>query len=189
MPASVIPVTGINEGFVGCISNEGYSLRTPRPVTPTDTLNIAYGESLVLIAATNTYSSVAQFILNGGTLTSATPVGVAVANTATNGNFPLSGTLGANTPGGYFAPGQVCDGLTQGTIDVYCRVGTPAGAGVGVYIRTALNGSIPAGVVGGFEAQADGSNTVLMTNLVWKTGKFVTANGVAQLTVLSRQIP
>lgn len=188
MPATVIPVTGINEGFVGNISNEGYSLRTPRNVNPADTLNIAFGESLVL-NSNNTYSSVATFIAASGTVTSATPMGIAVANTKTNSTFPLNGTNLAYTPGGAFTPGQVCDGLVQGTIDVFCRVGTPSGAGGTVYIRVALNGAFPNGVVGGFEAASDGGNTVALTNIQWKTGIFDSSTGVAQVTVLLRTIP
>lgn len=188
MPATVIPVTGINEGFVGNISSEGLSLRVPRPLNVTDTKNIAFGEALVL-NSNNTYSSVAQFIANGGTLTSSTPLGIAVTNTKTNATFPLNGSNGTMTPGGYYTPGQVVDGLVQGTIDVYVNNGTPVGAGSTVYVRVALNGAIPAGVVGGFEAVADGANTVALTNVVFKTGLFVSAQGVAQVTVLNRQIP
>lgn len=189
MPATVIPVTGINEGFVGNISNEGFSLRTPRNVSPTDTLSIAFGETLKL-NLDNTYSSIAQFILGGGTFTTAVALGIAVANTKTNGTFPLNGTNEAFTPGGSFTPGQVCDALVQGTIDVFCRVGTPTGAGGTVYLRTALNGAFPAGVVGGLEAVADGGNTVALTNVQWKTGIADSSNSnVYQVTILLRQIP
>jgi hypothetical protein len=189
MPATVIPVTGINEGFVGNISSEGYSLRVPRTVNPADTLNIAFGESLVL-NNNNTYSSVASFIAGSGTLTASTRLGIAVANTKTNGTFPLNGSNDVLTPGGFFTPGQVCDALVQGTIDVFCNVGTPTGAGGAVYVRVALNGAFPAGVVGGFEAVADGSNTVLLTNVVWKTGiAQPSATTVFQATILARQIP
>lgn len=188
MPATVIPVTGINEGFVGNISSEGLSLRTPRVVEPTDTKNIAFGEAAVL-NADNTYSSVASFIAKGGTFTATTPMGIAVANTKTNGTFPLNGNAGVMTPAGSFAPGQTADVLVQGAIDVQINNGTPTGAGGTVYLRTALNGSIPAGVVGGFEAAADGTNTVALTNVVFKTGKSTGSTGVYQVTILSRQIP
>lgn len=188
MPATVIPVTGINEGFVGNISNEGYSLRTPRSINPTDTLNVAFGETMVL-NLNNTYSSVAEFILGSGTVTDDTAICLAVANTKTNPTFPLNGTNDAFTPGGTYTPGQVADALVQGTMDVFCRVGTPTGAGGPVYVRVALNGAFPAGVVGGLEAVADGGNTVLVSNMQWKTGIFDSSTGVAQVTILTRQIP
>lgn len=188
MPATVIPVTGINEGFVGNISNEGYSLRTPRTVNPADTLNIDFGETLVL-NLNNTYSSVATFIAGSGTVTANTPLGIAAANIKTNPTFPLNGSNDVFTPGGTYTPGQVCDGLVQGIIDVFCRVGTPTGAGGTVYIRVALNGTFPAGVVGGLEAVADGGNTVALTNIKWKTGVSKGGNSVYQVTILQRQIP
>lgn len=189
MPANVIPVTGVAEGFVGKISNEGISLRTPRTVNPTDTLNVAFGESLV-VNANNTYSSVAQFIQGGGTFTANTPLGIAVANIKTNSTFPLNGTNQAFTPGGVFTPGQICDALVQGTIDVFVRNGTPTGANGTVYLRVAANAGIPAGVVGGFEAVADGTNTVALTNVKFKTGVLDTSGTipVAQVTVLTRTI-
>jgi hypothetical protein len=78
------------------------------------------------------------------------------------------------------------DGLVQGTINVSCNNGTPT-AGGNVYIRVALNGAIPAGVIGDLEAVADGANTVLLTNFKWKTG-FKEIDNTAQVTILARTI-
>jgi hypothetical protein len=74
--------------------------------------------------------------------------------------------------------------LERGGVTVNVRVGTPTIGGA-VYIRTVANASFPDGVVGGFEAAADGSNTVLLTNAKWATLK--DANGVAELSILTRQ--
>jgi hypothetical protein len=151
MPATIIPVQGIYLGFVGNISNEGYSLRTPRQVNLTAN-NIGFGETLVL-NSNNTYSSVKQFIAGGGTMTATTPMGIAVSNVHTNGVWPQNG--GTNLSAGFFAPGQMCDALVQGTINVYVQNGTPTGAQGPVYLRVALNAAIPAAVVGGLEAVVD----------------------------------
>jgi len=184
MPATFIPVTGLNLGPVGAISQQDFSLRTPRQVRPADTLNLKFGEAAVL-NLDNTYSSVAQFILGGGTFTATIPMGIAVANTRTNGTFPLAG--GQNTPGGFYAPGNEADVATVGTVNVQINNGTPPGAGSPVYVRKVLNGAIPAGVVGGFEAVADSTNTVALTNVVFKTG-IIGPDGTAQVCILARQM-
>jgi hypothetical protein len=185
MPASVIPVKGLYLGFVGNISNEGYSLRTARQVKISDTNAIAFGETFVL-NTDNTYSSVKTFVAGSGTVTAATPIGIAVSNVNINPTYNTQGTDGVNTPGGVYLPGTIMDGLVQGTINVSCNNGTPT-AGGNVYIRTVLNGAIPAGVVGGLEAQADGSNSVLYPNFKWKTG-FLETDLTAQVTILQRTI-
>jgi hypothetical protein len=153
MPATFIPVTGLNLGPVGAVSQSDFPLRTPRQVNPTDTRNIAFGETAVL-NANNTYSSVAQFIQNGGTVTGSTPIGLAAANTRTNPTFPMAGSGGSMMPGGYYAPGNIADVMTQGTMNVVCNNGTPS-AGSAVYVRTAANPLLPSAVVGGLEAVAD----------------------------------
>lgn len=186
MPASVIPVKGLFLGFVGSISNEGYSLRSARQVRPTDTLSIAFGETAVL-NADNTYSSVKEFILLGGTLTASIPVGIAPSNVNINPAYNTAGSNDAATPGGVYLPGSIADLLVQGTINVSCNNGTPT-AGGAVFIRKTVNGAIPLGVVGGLEAVADGSNTVAYPNFSWKTG-FLETDLTAQVTILARQIP
>jgi len=176
MPASVIPVKGLYLGFVGNISNEGYSLRTARQVNPSDSDNVAFGETFVL-NTNNTYSSVKQFLANGaGVISSSTPIGIAVSNVNINPTYNTAGTDDVLTPGGVYLPGSIMDGLVQGTINVSCNNGTPT-AGGPVYIRTALNGAIPAGVVGGLEAQAD-PNPVT-------TATLTTTSGSATATVSS----
>jgi hypothetical protein len=182
MPATVIPVSGLLLGFVGNISNEGYSLRTPRAVNAADTKNVGFGEPVVL-NLNNTYSSVAQFIAGGGTMTATKPMAIAVSNVHTNNVHPASG--GQNLSAGFYGPGQICDALVQGTINVQINNGTPTGAGGPVFIRVLANGAIPAGIIGGLEAIADGTNTVALTNVVFKTG-FLETDGTAQVTILNR---
>ena len=186
MPATVIPVRGLYLGFVGNISNEGYSLRSSRIVNATDTLSIAFGETIVL-NTNNSYSSLKQFITSAGTFTATTPLGIAVSNVNINPTYAAQGTYSVFTPGGVYLPGQIMDGLVQGTINVSCNNGTPT-AGGAVYVRKLVNGAIPAGVVGGLEAVADGTNTVAYPNFSWKTG-YLETDTTAQVTILARQIP
>ena len=188
MPGSVIPVTGLILGPVGSISQTDFPLVSPRLVNSTDTISPNFGDPCVL-NANNTYSNVAQFIANGGTLTGTTPLGVAKETTLVNPYYPNAG--GQSMPAGTYAPGTELNLLTRGTINVAINNGTPTGAGQPVYVRVSANGAL--NIIGGFEAIADGAHTVQIPNLVFKTGILSTdpATGqvTAQLTILNRLVP
>lgn len=79
---------------------------------------------------------------------------------------------------------DMVNALNRGAVVVNCNNGTPT-AGGAVYVRIKENASVVGGVVGGFEAAADGENTVLLTNVQWTNG-YVDANGVAEITILTR---
>jgi hypothetical protein len=179
----VIPVTGLNLGFPGTVSRLGERVIASRPVFATSTLNIAFGEAVVIDTATDTYRSVADLIAASGTFTAAKFAGVGVRQIKTNLQFA---TLGNGSPASnaYFAPNQMAGILERGSISVLCRVGTPVSQSA-VYVRVALNGAFPAGVVGGFEAAADGSNTVQVPGVVWRTSQ-IDGNSVAEITLLNR---
>lgn len=84
---------------------------------------------------------------------------------------------------GEYAPGDVVSVFQRGSIQVHCQRGTPALGGA-VYVRITANGSYETAVVGGFEAEADSSNTVQLTNAQW--GGPPDANGIAELVILTR---
>lgn len=84
---------------------------------------------------------------------------------------------------GQYNPGDPVSVFQRGSIQVYCQRGTPALGGA-VYVRITANGSYETAVVGGFEAEADSSNTVQLTNAQW--GGPADANGIAELVILTR---
>lgn len=86
------------------------------------------------------------------------------------------------TPGEY-APGDPVSVFQRGSIQVFCQRGTPALGGP-VYVRTVANPSYSRAVVGGFEAEADSTNTEELTNCQW--GGAPDANGIAELVILTR---
>ena len=83
---------------------------------------------------------------------------------------------------GSYAQSEAVPVFMRGAINVKCNVGTPKLGGT-VYVRIAANESIPTGVVGGFEAAADGDNTVELTNCQWAGAADV--NGIAELRILT----
>lgn len=76
------------------------------------------------------------------------------------------------------------DILSRGFICIKVNAGTPKPNGK-VYIRIKANSSIPDGVIGGFEAAADGANTIEIPNVRFITGE-VDVNKVAEVTILTR---
>ena len=84
---------------------------------------------------------------------------------------------------GAYNPGEVVSVFKRGRINVLCQNGSPAFGG-DVYVRVKLNkSSYPNAVVGGFEAAADSSNSVKLTNAKWRGP--ADANGVAELSILN----
>lgn len=83
-----------------------------------------------------------------------------------------------------YLDGQACDVLVRGNCVVKCQRGTPV-AGAAVYVRVTANASYPDAVVGGFEASADSSNTVQVSNIEWTTGE-IDDNLIAEVTIKTR---
>lgn len=201
----VIPVSGPYLGFPGKISRLGKRTVAARPVynavptvgQPGVSKAIPFGAAVIIqpdSVALSTgptggaYQSAADFedttIVGNGTITAALFAGIAIAEVLTTG--PHSSYLQPADPlTGSYLPGLMCEVLEEGTIVVQILVGTPVG-GAAVYIRKALNGSYPAGVVGGLEASVgDSSNTVALTGVVFRTG-ILDANNMCEITLLNR---
>ena len=182
MPQQIIGLSQ-NLGFPGTVSRNGDELiEGNRAVKQTDATGPKFGDPVVLNTdvAFGSYSSVAAYIAGGGTFTSAKFAGIAVREVKTSLNY-----LAQNGIGSYF-PGTHVPVLERGSMSVTCNVGTPVANGP-VYVRIAVNAQIQAGVVGGFEATADGANSILLTNAVWHQGQ-IDVNNTAEITVLARTI-
>jgi hypothetical protein len=78
---------------------------------------------------------------------------------------------------GEYAPNEAVSVFQRGSIHVKCQKGSPAIDGT-VYVRVTASGNYP---VGGFEAEADGANTVALANAQW--GGPADNNGVAELRI------
>lgn len=167
-------------GMVGkAPSRNGDDVISGRMVNTARTANLTYGDPVVLLS-TGQVQSVADFIAGGGTFTASLFAGIAV------GEFHLSLSLGATTSTnpavGQYVPGQMAGVLRRGNAIVQVNNGTPT-PGAPVYIRISTSASVPAGVVGQFEATSDSSHTVELTNVVFYTGEDTT--GAAEVTILS----
>lgn len=78
---------------------------------------------------------------------------------------------------GQYAPDEPVSVFQRGCINVKCQKGTPVIDGT-VYVRVTASGNY---IVGGFEAEADGANTVALANAQW--GGPADTNGVAELRI------
>ena len=78
---------------------------------------------------------------------------------------------------GQYAPQEAVSVFQRGCINVKCQKGSPVIDGT-VYVRVTASGNY---VVGGFEAEADGTNTVALVNAQWNGP--ADNHGVAELRI------
>jgi len=83
-----------------------------------------------------------------------------------------------------FAAGEAVSVFMRGAVNVKCQKGAPQLGGA-VYVRVTANESYPTAAAGGFEAEADGANTVQLTGCQWAGP--ADADGVAELRILTMQ--
>lgn len=111
----------------------------------------------------------------GSSATAADFVGVAVREVKSATNY-------LNQNEGSYVQYDAVPVLKRGCVNVICQNGTPALDGT-VYVRIAANASLPNAVIGGFEAAADGANSIALTNAKWKGEK--DGNGVAEIRIMT----
>ncbi len=127
--------------------------------------NIAFGAPLKL--------SSGKVVAMGASDTAAAFIGIAGREFKSALNF-----LNQNV--GEYAPNEAVSVFQRGSINVKCQKGTPAYGG-SVYVRIAANASYPTAVVGGFEAEADSTNTIELKGCKWMGG--ADANLIAELRI------
>jgi hypothetical protein len=168
MPGSSIGKI-LNLGYPGTISRQVDAIITNRPVSGD---SVAFGDPVIL----NTDNTYSKF---GASNVPADFAGIAIREVKQSTDYyPTTGS---------YSDGDPCDVISRGSVAVLCNVGTPT-AGGKVYLRIVANEAIPAGVVGGFEAAADSTNTIELTNCKFTTGDLDT-NKVAEISILTRNRP
>jgi len=169
MPGTVIGKV-MNLGYYGKISRDADAIVDQRVLNKSLGSNVAFGTAMLL----NSDNTVAPFV--GATSTVFAGIAVAEVKQATDYSTQTSS----------YAPGAACDFLTRGAIIVKCVKGTPTAGGV-VYVRKTLNATYPNALVGDFEAEADSTNTVALTNVTFTTG-IRDANNAVEVTILSKLV-
>lgn len=165
MPGKTIGIM-MNAGYAGTQSRTADAIIQNRIAEGA----IAFGQAVVL-TATNKWKLVAT-----GT-TAAQVAGIAVREVVQANMFnPQSNPD--------YLDGTPCDVMVRGNCTVKCQRGTPV-SGTAVYVRITKNGTYPDAVVGGFEATADGANTIQVDNIEWTTG-VMDANNMTEVTVKTR---
>ena len=148
-------------GFAGSYSRQPDMVVTTAPLE--GSVDILFGTPLVrgsdgAVRAMGSGSTGAQFVgVAGREVKSAT------------------GYLAQST--GRYAPNDPVSVFQRGTICVHCQKGAPSMDGP-VYVRVVKSGAYE---VGGFEAEADGENSVVLPNAMWNGPK--DGNGVAELRI------
>lgn len=165
MPGRTIGIM-MNVGYAGTQSRTADAIIQNRIAEGT----IAFGQAVAL-TDTNKW----RLVKTGDT--AAVVAGIAVREVVQANTFdPQSNPdYVANVP---------CDVMVRGNCTVKCQRGTPA-SGAAVHVRITANNTYPNAVVGGFEAEADGENTIQVTNIEWTTG-VMDANGNVEVTIKTR---
>lgn len=165
MPGRTIGIM-MNVGYAGTQSRTADAIIQNRIAEGT----IAFGQAVAL-TDTNKW----RLVKTGDT--AAVVAGIAVREVVQANTFdPQSNPdYVANVP---------CDVMVRGNCTVKCQRGTPA-SGAAVHVRITANNTYPNAVVGGFEAEADGANTIQVTNIEWTTG-VMDANGNVEVTIKTR---
>ena len=167
MKGQVIGKT-MDHGYAGSYARQPDSVIDSHPLT--GTANVPFGLAVVR-DTTNAHA----VVLPTDSTTATQFLGVAVREIKTAVDY-----LNQNV--GQYAPGQAVPVMKRGCVNVKCQKGTPAVGGA-VYLRVKANSSYETAVVGGFEAEADSTNTVQLTNCQWK-GE-ADPNGIAEMRIMT----
>ena len=157
-------------GFAGCYARQPDMIANTRPCG--GKVPIPFGAPLIYDS--DTPGAVVQM---GAAAMATQFVGVAGAEIKSSLAYLEQST-------GQYAPGDAVSVFQRGAINVTCQRGTPALGGK-VYVRITANPSYSTAAVGGFEAEADETKTVELTNC--QRGGPADANGTAELRILTMQ--
>ena len=154
-------------GFTGSYSRQPDMVVDSHPLA---------GDAAVTFGQAVVYGTSGAVTPVGESTAAADFVGVAAREVKTATNY-LDQSAGA------YNPGEAVSVFKRGRINVLRQNGSPAFGG-DVYVRIKPNTSAyPNAVVGGFEAVADSTNSVKLTNAKWRGPADV--NGVAELSILN----
>lgn len=164
----------MNFGFPGTYARTPDDVIMSRPLN-TESEAVPFGAPVIL-NSDNTYS------LGGATLTAENFAGVAVRIVKQTVQYLAQKQES-------YRPGQPCSVLERGNVVVTCNVGTPT-AGGKVYVRISNEEAEEDTnkIISGFEAAADSTHTVELTNVCWATGK-IDANKMAEICIKTRNNP
>jgi hypothetical protein len=166
MPGSTIGLS-LPYGFAGNVSHES-SPKIENRVVKSNSAAIPFGAPVIL----NTDNTVS---LADATVTADNFGGIAVAEVKQLTTYPNS----TGTTNGAYQPGQPCDFVKEGIVNVKAGRGTLT-AGGKVYVRTALSTAYPSSLIGDLEGDSDPGKNVVIPSLSWHTGK-KDSNGITTL--------
>lgn len=159
----------LGNGFAGSYS------RQPDMVVDTHAAGGAINFGRPVVDLSGVSVDIPTYLLTASSFKASDFQGVAVREVKSATNYADQGT-------GAYAEGEAVPVMKRGRVNVICQNGTPAYNG-DVYVRVEANASYPNAVVGGFEASADSTKSVKLTNAKWRGA--ADGNGVAELAILT----
>lgn len=168
-------MAGLNPQTIGVTMPNGQAGSYARQPDMIINTKAAGGKDPINFGLALVYDENKNVVLPATGATAAQFVGVAAREIKTALNYLEQGV-------GQYAPGDAVPVFQRGAINVKCQNGTAA-VGAPVYVRIAANEAFQNAVVGGFEAVADSTNSVQLTNAQWAGA--ADANGIAELRLLT----
>lgn len=167
---------GLHTQTIGKTMTHGYAGSYSRqPDSVIDTHAVLSGDSGILFGTAVVYANGGTVALPKSDSTAADFVGVVVREVKSATDF-------LNQNEGKYYNGEAAPVMKRGCVNVICQKGTPTIGGA-VYLRIKVNEGYPNAVIGGFEAEADDTNTVKLTNCQWSGG--ADTNRVAEMRILT----
>ncbi len=168
-------MAGLNPQTIGTTMPNGMAGSYARQPDMIINTKVAGGETAINFGLALVYDENKKVVLPATGATAAKFIGVAAREINTALSYLDQST-------GKYAPGDAVPVFQRGAINVKCQNGTAA-VGAPVYVRITANAAYPNAVVGGFEAAADSTNSVQLTNAQWAGA--ADANGIAELRILT----
>lgn len=194
LPAAFAGVAIRNVKVLGPYSSYA---QTP-PLTVSTTATQATVGSTTIVVALATGIALGQSITGFGLAPNTVVTNIAgttiTISQATTGAMTATPVTFTSVPSGVvigsYAQNTEAEVIVRSSVTVAINAGVPQ-AGAPVYIRTVANPLIPGTYVGGFEAAADGTNTVLLGTasdpwMVFRTGQLSTPDNMAEIVLKTR---
>ncbi len=167
---------GLYTQVIGKTMTHGYAGSYSRqPDSVIDTHAVSENGQAICFGLGVVYGIDGAVLLPSAGTTAGQFVGIAVREIKSATDF-MNQNIGA------YNLGEAAPIMKRGCVNVACQRGTPK-MGSAVYMRIAENTSYPNAVIGGFEAEADGENTVKLDNCQWRGS--ADTNGIAELRILT----
>ena len=191
----VIPVTGLNLGFVGTVSRLGERVITARQFvqqTVSGTYNLNFGDPAVQVPTSTggVWTSVLDYV-TASTANIANVAnnfaGFAVREVQQGIVYPVTATPGTSTVGYYYS-GQIAEVAERANGTILLSVSASPKQGDQVYTRVVINAAVTAGLIGDWETEPVASDLFTLNGITAAAAAATSLTGITFTGVYVGQV-